>query len=79
MAEQTFTGICQDLNENKNVDEKDAYTANDATNLSSNGTVSLDLSPKHHIRSPIIEEIESGIEPELLVSRLNFLDTSATR
>ena len=35
-----------------------------------------DLTPKHHIRSPIIEETESGVEAELLRSRGNLLSSS---
>ena len=38
-----------------------------------------DLTPKHHIRSPIIEETESGVEAELLRSRGNLLSSSFNR
>ena len=44
--------------------------SNDSTNFP------YDLTPKHHIRSPIIEETESGVEAELLRSRGNLLSSS---
>ena len=65
---------------NINVGEKDAHTTRDAaTNFSSNDPVPYDLTPKHHIRSPIIEETESGVEAELLRSRGNLLSSSLNR
>ena len=65
--------------ESHNLDEKDGSinnTNNDTQNIMSNGNFPYDLTPKHHIRSPIIEETESGVEAELLRSRGNVLSSS---
>ena len=55
---------------------KDDNTNDDVPNISSNNNFPFDLTPKHHIRSPIIEETESGVEAELLRSRGNILSSS---
>ena len=68
-----------DPEENRNVDENDGSINNtniDAKNIALNGNFPYDLTPKHHIRSPIIEETESGVEAELLRSRGNLLSSS---
>ena len=68
-----------DPEENRNAEENDGSiinTNNDAQNITSNGNFPYDLTPKHHIRSPIIEETESGVEAELLRSRGNVLSSS---
>ena len=54
-------------------------TAVDGTGLSSNDVNQYDLTPKHHIRSPILEETESGVEAELLRSRGHLLSSSFNR
>ena len=49
---------------------------NNVSSMSTNTNFPFDLTPKHHIRSPIIEETESGVEAELLRSRGNVLSSS---
>ena len=56
--------------EGNHADEQVLISNDVSTNLS------YDLTPKHHIRSPIIEETESGVEAELLRSRGNLLSSS---
>ena len=51
----------------------------DSITLSSNVVAEYDITPKHHIRTPIIEETESGVEAELLRSRGNILSSSFNR
>ena len=51
-------------------------TNNNVSSMSTNTSFPFDLTPKHHIRSPIIEETESGVEAELLRSRGNVLSSS---
>ena len=56
--------------EGNHADEQVPISNDDSTNFP------YDLTPKHHIRSPIIEETESGVEAELLRSRGNLLSSS---
>ena len=65
-----------DQGENESADEQNIASNHDSTNLTSNETFPYDLTPKHHIRSPIIEETESGVEAEGLRSRGNLLSSS---
>ena len=65
-----------DQEETKSAVDTNILTYNDSTNLPQNGTFPYDLTPKHHIRSPIIEETESGVEAEGLRSRGNLLSSS---
>ena len=63
------------LDEEANNASEDTTNKN-ASNMSTNTSFPFDLTPKHHIRSPIIEETESGVEAELLRSRGNVLSSS---
>ena len=63
------------LDEETNTASEDT-TNNNVSSMSTNTNFPFDLTPKHHIRSPIIEETESGVEAELLRSRGNVLSSS---
>ena len=65
-----------DPEENNNADENNGSINNTNNEVPSIGNFPYDLTPKHHIRSPIIEETESGVEAELLRSRGNLLSSS---
>ena len=59
-----------------NNEKDDMANNNNVSSMSKNTNFPFDLTPKHHIRSPIIEETESGVEAELLRSRGNVLSSS---
>ena len=59
-----------------NNETDDMANNNNVSSMSTNTNFPFDLTPKHHIRSPIIEETESGVEAELLRSRGNVLSSS---
>ena len=65
-----------DIEENNKAIENDSGNNSGVPSIPSNGPFPYDLTPKHHIRSPIIEETESGVEAELLRSRGNVLSSS---